>query len=312
MKGVKEESVSLLLNSITESTLKQYNKPIVDWYYFCKSQDLNLYKPTEGQVADWLSGKFHQGASYSSLNTCRSALSLICGEYIGQSSLLSRLLKGIYKEKPSKPKYNKIYSLDPVINKLEQMSPLSVLSLPELTNKLLMSMALITAHRKQTLSLIKRSNIKKVQNGYEIQIPDFIKTSRRGHHQPLLILPRFPENKNLCVASMLEAYLKVTSDLLINDKIEALFITTRQPFRAASKDSLSRWLKMFLFNCGISSEYTSHSIRHASTSSALAKGVDLSVIKNLAGWSENSKVFEKFYNRPIVQDPSTFAKSVLL
>ncbi|CAG5100958.1 Protein of unknown function, partial [Cotesia congregata] len=212
LKGVKEESVSLLLNSITESTLKQYNKPIVDWYYFCKSQDLNLYKPTEGQVADWMSGKFHQGASYSSLNTCRSALSLICGEYIGQSSLLSRLLKGIYKEKPSKPKYNKIYSLDPVINKLEQMSPLSVLSLPELTNKLLMSMALITAHRKQTLSLIKRSNIKKVQNGYEIQIPDFIKTSRRGHHQPLLILPRFPENKNLCVASMLEAYLKVTSD----------------------------------------------------------------------------------------------------
>ncbi|CAD6222028.1 GSCOCG00005294001-RA-CDS, partial [Cotesia congregata] len=276
LKGVKEESVSLLLNSITESTLKQYNKPIVDWYYFCKSQDLNLYKPTEGQVADWMSGKFHQGASYSSLNTCRSALSLICGEYIGQSSLLSRLLKGIYKEKPSKPKYNKIYSLDPVINKLEQMSPLSVLSLPELTNKLLMSMALITAHRKQTLSLIKRSNIKKVQNGYEIQIPDFIKTSRRGHHQPLLILPRFPENKNLCVASMLEAYLKVTSDLLINDKIEALFITTRQPFRAASKDSLSRWLKMFLFNCGISSEYTPHSIRHASTSSALAKGVDFS------------------------------------
>ncbi|CAG5103707.1 Protein of unknown function [Cotesia congregata] len=264
----------------------------IKWYYFCKLQDLDLYKPTEGLVADWLSEKFHQDFVKIVIITYFFVIPVFvvltnnfyaCGEYIGQSPLLSRLLKGIYKEKSSTPKYNKIYNLDPVINKLEQIA----------------------------LSLIKRSNIEEVQNGYKIQITDFIKTSS-GYHQPLFILPQFPENKNLCVASMLEAYLKVTSDLLNNNKVETLFMTTRQSFRAPSNDSMSRWLKMFLFNCGISSEYTPHSIRHTSTSSALAKEVDFSVIKNLAGWSENSKVFKKFYNKPIVQDPSTFAESVLL
>lgn len=70
---------------------------------------------------EWLGFKFEQSASYSSLNTCRSAFSFLCGKYIGKSPMIGRLLKGILKLRTSKPKYASIYSLDSVLNNLEGM-----------------------------------------------------------------------------------------------------------------------------------------------------------------------------------------------
>lgn len=35
------------------------------------------------------------------------------------------------------------------------------------------------------------------------------------------------------------------------------------------------------------------------------------MIKNLAGWSQRSKVFDNFYNRPIVSNKYDFAKTVI-
>lgn len=99
--------------------------------------------------------KFNEGASYSSLNTCRSAVSFLCGDFIRQSPLICRLLKGVFKLRPPKPKYDRIYNLDPVLKNLENLYPLGNLNLKQLTIKLLMILTLITAHRKQTLSLIK-------------------------------------------------------------------------------------------------------------------------------------------------------------
>lgn len=61
---------------------------------------------------------------------------------------------------------------------------------------------------------------------------------------------------------------------------------------------------------GVGDEYSSHSTRHAATSTALAKGIDLSIIKSTAGWSKESQVFAKFYNRPIESDRSDFATAV--
>lgn len=61
---------------------------------------------------------------------------------------------------------------------------------------------------------------------------------------------------------------------------------------------------------GVGEEYTPHSTRHAATSTALAKGIDLNIIKSTAGWSKESQVFARFYNRPIESDRSSFAAAV--
>ena len=56
---------------------------------------------------------------------------------------------------------------------------------------------------------------------------------------------------------------------------------------------------------GVEQQYTAHSTGHASTSKALSKGLDLNIINKAAGWSKSSKVFARFYNRPI-KDSETF------
>lgn len=256
----------------------------------------------------WFTEKYQKGDSFGTLNTCRAAISLLCGEHIGRSLLISRILRGVAKMRPAKPKYDSIHSLDLIISRLESMAPLETLTLQQLTSKLAMLLALVTAHRKQTLIASRRSNIHIVENGYEIEIPSRIKTTRAGSYQPLLLLSRFTDKPNLCVASTLEIYLERTSLLLETD---SLFITTRKPHKAASKDTLSRWIRAFLLECGTSLKYAPHSVRHAATSSAQAKGVELSIIKKLASWSSTSKVFKIFYNRPIIKDRTAFAQAVL-
>ena len=108
----------------------------------------------------------------------------------------------------------------------------------------------------------------------------------------------------------MERYLKVTEGFRGN--CDQLVITTIPPYRKASRDTLSRWIRALLTKCGVGKEYAPHNLRHASTSAALKKGIDMSVIKSLAGWSEQSKTFNHFYNRPIVKSKEDFARAVIL
>ena len=199
MKGLEDRAITLMIQSISEATLKQYSKPLIDWASYCRDLGVNMYNPEINMVITWLSDKYSKGASYGTINTYRAALSLILGDRIGKDSTISRLLKGVYKNKPTKPKYDRIYDLDSVLEKLENLFPLEGLSLSELTDKLVVLLALITAHRKQTISLIKINNIIKTDTGYEIEIPDRIKSTRVGAFQPLLILPMFSEKPELCI-----------------------------------------------------------------------------------------------------------------
>lgn len=268
-----------------------------------------MFNPQINQVIKWLTQKFREGASYGVLNTSRSAVSLICGDRVGGNPIITRLLKGAFNQRPARPKYQRIFSLDIVLRELEKLHPLESLNQTQLTEKLVVLLAIVTAHRRQTLSFIRISNIQKTTNGYEIAIPDRIKTTRPGSFQPLLSLPTFKKNIRLCVTSTLERYLAVTKD--IRGNMDSLFLTTRKPFREASKDTISRWIRAFLVKSGVDEQFSAHSIRHAATSAASKKGVDINIIKNLARWSHKSKIFDKFYNRPIINKNNIFAETIL-
>lgn len=78
--------------------------------------------------------------------------------------------------------------------------------------KLLLLMALATAHRVQTFSLINIENIEFLQSSVEINIPELIKTSAPEKYQPLLILPFLEEKPELCVRNTVEYYLQFTTN----------------------------------------------------------------------------------------------------
>ena len=148
----------------------------------------------------------------------------------------------------------------------------------------------MTAHRRQTLSLLDIRNILEVNDRIEIKIPESIKTSGLGRKQPVLILLKFVTDPKICVFSMVKNYLLKTAHL--REQEAALFVSFRKPHTAVDGQLLSRWIKIVLKNIGINTElFTAHSTRHTATSSANRVSISLDVIRKTAGWNQNSTVF---------------------
>lgn len=224
---------------------------------------------------------------------------------------MKRFFKGAYNIKPPLPKYSSTWDPSPVIKFLESQFPLETLSLQQLTYKLIMLMALTSAHRLQTFALVNLENIITKESLVEIRIPDRIKTSGKDRLQPTLAFPFFKEKLQLCVASTICYYLGMTKSLR-PPTVNRLFITIKKPYKAASTQTMSRWLKNVLKMSGIDvSIFTGYSTRHATTSAAARLGLNIESIRQTAGWTEKSRVFNTFYNKPLCNDSTSFAKTIL-
>lgn len=200
--------------------------------------------------------------------------------------------------KPPKPRYQITWNPAIVFNFLKSWTPNEKLSLEKITKKLITILALYTAQRAQTLSLIKLKNIFKYENEIIIKIPDRIKTTAKNKFQPCLNIPFMPEHEELCPAKILNCYLNITKNLRPKND-DKLFLTFKKPYHAASTQTISRWIKQTIGEAGVDTNiFSAHSTRHAATSKAIKNGIDLETIFRTACWSKNSKVFEKFYNLP--------------
>lgn len=295
--------------SLTDSTLKQYDAPIREWYFFCQEKKYSVFEASQNELLEFLTKKFDEGASYSTLNTARSAVSLILSLDVSQCPIITRFFKGVYKLRPSKPRYSKIWNTEPVLKRASELYPLSDLALEQLTNRLIILLALGTAHRVQTLSLINIDEIKALDTGVDIRISKPIKTSRYGAAQPNFFIPFFNDKPKFCLASTIIHYVEVTK--VIRKDVKNLILCVKKPHKAATAQTISRWIRAFLRTSGINGEYSGQSTRHASTSAALKKGLDVSIIKSTAGWSRDSLVFARFYNRPIESDRGSYVTTVL-
>ena len=159
-KGFNEGAVNIILAARAESTYKQYDSELKKWNKFCKERNLNSVDCNIISIIEFLTEQFHLGAKYGSLNSMRSALSLLYGTDLSNNQDLSLFFKGLYKLKPTTPKYTHTWDINIVLKELESWHPTSSLSLKKLTRKLTMLLALRTAYRVQHLSLIKLANIK--------------------------------------------------------------------------------------------------------------------------------------------------------
>lgn len=305
--------MSLTLASLSENTLKQYNVSLRLWWEFCNNKHLDYFTSSITSILQFLTGEFNnKGSSYGTMNSHRSALSLLWPE-IGSDARIKRLLKGVFRLRPNVPKYNSTWDPQVVLSLVSTWFPNTELPLEKLTKKLVILLALCTAHRVQTLSLIKIENISISNTQINIAIPDLIKTSAPGRAQPTLTLPYFKEDPSICPALVLKDYILVTQNKRTGDQ-GTLLLTHRAPHRAATCQTVSRWIRQVLGAAGIDSTvFGAHSTRHASTSAACASGVSIELIRKAAGWTSTSQTFAKFYSRPILtRDEHTFARTVCL
>lgn len=260
----------------------------------------------------FLTHLYNSGYQYGSLNCSRSALSFILGRNITDDDRITKFIKGAFRSRPPAPKYDFTWDTDVVLNYLSNLYPNESLNLEMLSKKLVSLLALVTAHRVQTLSLIQLKNIIVYSDYIIILISESIKTTRPNGHQPILKIPFYNGNQAICPARTLTGYIDKTSHLRAPN-INNLFVSYRKPHGKVTSQTLSHWIKDVLHRSGIdTSVFSSHSTRHASTSKANRLGVSMDIIRKTAGWSASSSVFARFYNREIVpSQDETFARSIL-
>lgn len=310
-RGTSPAAVRLMLASLSDNTVQQYGVCYKLWWQYCHDNNIDIFEGSVSHSISFLTEQFDKGASYGTLNSHRSALSLFLGNNLASNDSVKRLLKGVFKLRPSLPKYSSTWDPQLVLGYISQWFPNTELSLEKLTKKLVILLALCTAHRVQTFSVIKIKNIIINTNGIQIMINDIIKTSGVGRDQPVLYLPFFRENLSICPATTFVDYMSLTKDIRPSGT-DHLLITVKRPHRAATAQSISRWIKQTLCASGVDvTVYGAHSARHAATSTARAAGLSLDLIRKTAGWTTSSQAFAKFYNRPIVKE-SNFAKAVCL
>lgn len=296
-----------MLSSLTDSTYKQYDCCIREWIKYCNTNKYDFSETSIPTVLDFLTNVFSKGAKYGTINSYKSALSLFLGNL--DDERIKRFMKGVFKLRPATPKYSITWDPGLVLEYLAQQWPNTELNLETLSKKTASLLALVTAHRVQTLALIKLKNTKITVKDIVITIPDLIKTSKLNSEQPVLRLPYFHNRPEVCPARCLETYINKTQTLRKDD---SLFISFKKPHARVTSQTLSRWIKDILCSSGIdTSIYSAHSTRHAATSTANKHGVNIDLIRRTAGWSNSSSVFAKFYNRTIVENPNNFATAVL-
>lgn len=306
--NLPQNVIEILHSSCSTSTWSRDCSYVDRYKSFCSTSGFDPSRACVRSVLCFLSKLYEDGLSYSSVNTARSALSVMYGKVdnvsIGEHPLVKRFMAGIAKLRPPTPKYTTTWDVEQVFNVFKNWKPNNELNLYELSVKLSSLLALVSGHRVQTLHAINIDNIVVEDKQVRIFVSKLLKTSGPKSSQPCIHLPLYHKVKKLCVASCLKEYLSRTKNLRKDTK--QLFVTTRERYRAVSKQTISHWLVKSLSLANINTTmYGSHSFRHASTSKAFSLGVKVSTIFDNAGWSKNSNVFYRFYNKNIVKDSPT-------
>lgn len=148
-----------MMASLAANSFKQYDVALRKWFMYCKHNCVNMFEASIPTVLHFLSESYHNGSQYGTLNSYRSALALILGPYMSKDDRISRFLKGVYRLRPPKPKYNITWDTSLVLNYLATKYPNEQLALEVLTKKCVTLLALTTAHRVQTLSKIQVVNL---------------------------------------------------------------------------------------------------------------------------------------------------------
>ena len=261
-------------------------------------------------MVNFLTHLFQNGLGYSAISTARSALGTFINIEnipLGQHPIISRLLKGIYTSRPAIPKTVVVWDCNIVLNYLKKLSPCRKLILPVLTWKLAVLTALLTGQRTQSLHLIDIRNISLSKSKLKIRYGDLLKQSRPGYQLPELTIKSYAPDIRLCLVWILHEYLNRVKPLRGNNY--RLFLTTQPPFREASQQTISRWIKNMMVKAGLDMTiFTPHSTRSASTAKARSANIPLSSILKTAGWSRES-TFANYYDKPISNE-GVFADGV--
>ena len=148
-----------MISGWSEGTKKQYGPHITRFIRYCPERDLDPFYASVNTVAEFLVFTFHNTTNeYSAINTARSALSSclpsIAGMTVGKHPFIKRVMKGVFRERPSLPRYTMTFVTEVVLNYLDGLGLSGEITLPQLTERLVTLICLISGQRDQTVSFL--------------------------------------------------------------------------------------------------------------------------------------------------------------
>ena len=250
------------------------------------------------------------------MNTARSAVAAVAvwrdGYNTGSNSLVSRVLKGVFKVKPSLSRYNETWDVRIILDLFRCMPLNDDLTLKRLSQKVAAMLLLFSGQRAATVASLEFADCHLIREdsnpiSCEFPITSLQKTSKPGSHLKKLCFDKFEEEPALCVVSHITRYLIMTKDL--RDARHGKFLMSYvKPHGSVSVDTVRRWIRVMMAEAGIDCDkFKPHSMRAASTSSAL-KVNPIDEIMAAVGWSSEATV-ARHYHKSI--QSFNFGKSVV-
>lgn len=304
--GLSASAVETIMNSWAPATIKQYNSSLKKWSLFCTKEQVNGTNPTFTDIANFVAELTSMNLSSATVAAHKAAVTSFLEGFGSRPDdpLLSRMMKGVYRQKPSKPKYDNIWDVSIVIRYLKKKSKNERLSLEELTHKMVMLLALTSPKRVSEIARLDLSTLQKGTDKWVFHL-EFM-NKNRGHGKPhKATFERF-EDSRICPITTMEAYIERTQSVRGDET--CLILSTIRPHRPVTSSTVARWLKVTLANAGISGRYTAHSTRAASTSAGSRSGLSSKAIMNAANWAPSASTFERFYNRDVEE---SFQEAIL-
>ena len=206
-RAISSKATNIILQSWSTGTQKQYAPYIKKWHDFCSKWKVNSYSPPLNTVLDFPVSLHEQGLSYTTINTARSALSAIIllptdNVNIGSNPIVSRFMKGIFKNNPPAQHYCTTWDVSPVLSYLSSLPKPTQSSL-----KLVMLIALVSGQRGQSLHMLDIQFTKEGDTFFAFTLPEHIKQSRPGYKVPSVLLQAYPTDQSLCVFTHRKEYL---------------------------------------------------------------------------------------------------------
>ena len=294
-----------LLASWAPNTQAMYSTLINKWMKYCQEHNLNPHQADYKEGMCFLAQLFEQNHKHGVIAVARSALSAVLykrnGLSFGQDPNVSKMMKGIFKLRPTLPKYVVMYDPDIILNYMNTLPDNSSLSLELLTKKLVMLLCLLRGQRSQSIHANQTNYMKFSNNKYICYIPKILKTTKPGKHLAPSEFYKFPNNSKLCVVSCIDEYMKRTNPIrnIMETRPVQLILSYAPPHDIVGSATIARYAKLFLHMSGIDvTVFTAHSTRSSSVSKVESLGLSLKDIQKAAG-RLNGSTFRKHYKLPI-------------
>ena len=318
-QGISSAASELLLSSWRTKTKSNYNSLFAKWANWCQQRDRD---PTTGPIKDiinFLAELYQDGYQYRSLNSYRSAISAVHSKVddhpVGQHPLVSRMLKGVFNERPPLSRYSTFWDVGAVLRYLKQLGSNDSLTLRLLTIKSVMLLALARPSRSMDLSKLDIQHRTYTSAGLVFKAQHLSKQSRPSKSLSDFYYPRFSDDTDVCPVATIQAYeqrtIQFRTPMSVTGKT-SLFLSWIGKHEPVTSSTIARWLKTCLHEAGIDTGvFKAHSVRGAASSKAAWSGVTISDILQAADWSSET-TFQRFYHRPTDdKNKSSFGMAVL-